>query len=651
MKKSFQFAIFLSIFFIFFIKSLNAQEVQRHETISNLIYNFASNLEWENENIINEYNFLIISQDKIIIEALTKLSNTKELKNKPIKITVSSTYLNSYNNIHLVFAGKEFEKHHNAIFEQIEGKNILLVSDNYSDKSIIMMNFLESGIKTPFFEINKNNILNKNFEIIEDVKLIEGTEINLAQLYRDGQSDFKRLQLQNESFEKKLSQLENSINIKSLELKFIKDSLDRQSYKINYQQKILENQFKTLKKHEAQLKEQINKIKIQQNKIGAQAPLILKQENEIKGQIKKIKEQQDMFKSQSIELQAQKNEIEKGNELLKIQKQEIFSQSKTLAKQGLTIHRQRYVLFLFAVIIVLVVIMGIIIYSGYKHKQKMNIELELRVLERTMELNKINQQLKYELVERHKAEAEVQELNKTLELRIKERTAQLSRINIELESYSYSISHDLRTPLRAILGFSQILNRRYTEALNEEGQQYLNYIIESSVRMEELIKDLLAFSKLGRNAVTLHQINLNDVIRQVHIDFKEKIDEINANFITEINLPVIQGDNSLLNQIFSNLFENAIKYRRKEVNLIINVSYSEHGRFYRINVADNGIGIAPENQEKIFNIFQRLHTEEEYDGTGIGLATVKKAVNLINGNISVQSQLGKGSIFIVELPK
>jgi signal transduction histidine kinase len=179
----------------------------------------------------------------------------------------------------------------------------------------------------------------------------------------------------------------------------------------------------------------------------------------------------------------------------------------------------------------------------------------------------------------------------------------------------------------------------------------MDYIVEASIRMEQLINDLLNYSRLGRKSLEMRPVSLGEIIENIHTDFRQKLEEIGATFNTDEAFPVIPGDESLLRQIFTNLIDNAINYRRTEVPLIIGIHCEHDTKSYAVSVSDNGIGIPQEHWEKIFNIFQRLHSEDEYRGTGIGLATVKKAVSMLDGTVRVESIVGKGSIFIIHLPE
>ena len=248
------------------------------------------------------------------------------------------------------------------------------------------------------------------------------------------------------------------------------------------------------------------------------------------------------------------------------------------------------------------------------------------------------------------AENEMKKLNEELEWRVMKRTNELNIANKEMESFVYSISHDLRAPLRSITGFSEIISRRYKDNLNEEGREYLGYILEASKNMANLIEDLLKFSRLGKNRIKKDSINLNEIIKIVLQNLDKDINENKAKVFFSEELPVVNGEKTLLSQILTNLIHNAIIYHKTgmmpEIDLMVEVSEQN----YIIKVKDNGQGIPKEHHEKIFDIFQRLHSQDEYPGTGIGLSIVKKAVNILGGSISLESEVGIGSTFIITLP-
>jgi PAS domain S-box-containing protein len=248
------------------------------------------------------------------------------------------------------------------------------------------------------------------------------------------------------------------------------------------------------------------------------------------------------------------------------------------------------------------------------------------------------------------AEAEIQKLNTELEQRVRVRTAELEAANKELESFSYSVSHDLRAPLRAISGFAQILARRHRDSLNEEGRHYLNNVVAASERMGVLIEDLLHYSRTGRGGVRAVPVALSPIVRQLRTTFSERIAASGAQFEVVEPLATPLGDATLIGQILTNLLDNALIYRRAGVTPRITLSARHEDGKVVLRVSDNGIGIAPAYHEKIFQVFQRLHSEEEYPGTGIGLSIVYKAVRMMEGEIGIESTPGAGSTFSVRLP-
>jgi PAS domain S-box-containing protein len=248
------------------------------------------------------------------------------------------------------------------------------------------------------------------------------------------------------------------------------------------------------------------------------------------------------------------------------------------------------------------------------------------------------------------SDRELRELAGGLERRVRARTADLLEANRELEAFAYSISHDLRAPQRAVAGFSQALTRRYADRLDEEGRHFLANVAAAADQMGRLIDDLLAYSRLGSSAVRREQVPLAEIVARIHGTFQSRLAESDARLEVEEPLATPLGDSTLVEQVLLNLVGNALTYRREGVAPEIVIAAKASDGSVIVSVADNGIGIAPEWHERIFELFARLHTDEEYEGTGIGLAISRKAARLMGGEITLESTPGSGSTFRLHLP-
>jgi len=264
--------------------------------------------------------------------------------------------------------------------------------------------------------------------------------------------------------------------------------------------------------------------------------------------------------------------------------------------------------------------------------------------------------IRQETTERKQAEASFRQLNDELEAKVQERTAELKEVNAsllysnrELEQFAYVASHDLQEPLRAVNSYAQLLARKYQGNLDAKADKYLGYIMEGATRMQQLINDLLDFSRVGTRGRPLQPTACEAVLSQVLDHLQVAIAE-NQALVTHNPLPTVMGDETQLVQVFQNLIANAIKFRREQPPQV-QISAVQQDNVWVFSVRDNGIGMEAEYFERIFIIFQRLHSRAEYPGTGIGLAACKKIVERHGGRIWVESALGVGSTFYFTIPQ
>ncbi|MBS4057683.1 MAG: PAS domain S-box protein [Bacteroidales bacterium] len=256
-----------------------------------------------------------------------------------------------------------------------------------------------------------------------------------------------------------------------------------------------------------------------------------------------------------------------------------------------------------------------------------------------------------DLSEQKKAEQEIVALNQSLEQKVKERTAQLEAVNKELETFTYSVSHDLKAPLRGIDGFSRLLQDIYGPAMNDEAQSFIKTIRSSTTLMNQLIDDLLNYSRLERSPLRIEAIRISEVIDTIVTLNKAELDAHQFKFETDSGEIVLAADSRAITIALRNVIENAIKFTKNRPNPRVKVVVTDNEQSWVISVADNGIGFNMKYHQRIFEIFQRLERAEDFPGTGIGLAMVYKAMQRIKGRVWAESAPGEGSVFYLEIPK
>ena len=247
------------------------------------------------------------------------------------------------------------------------------------------------------------------------------------------------------------------------------------------------------------------------------------------------------------------------------------------------------------------------------------------------------------------AQQDIRQLNEKLERKVIERTAQLEAVNKELESFSYSVSHDLRAPLRAIHGFTKILEEDYGNQLDGEAARMMNNIMSNAKKMGQFIDDLLAFSRLGRKELTKSNILMEHMVQEICAEIKTEASKQNIEFVIHALMPS-EGDSIAIKQVWVNLISNAVKYSKHIEKPVIEIGCELKAGKINYYIKDNGAGFDMRYVDKLFGVFQRLHSDEEFEGSGVGLAIIHRIITKHGGKVWAQGKVNDGAIFSFSLP-
>lgn len=292
-------------------------------------------------------------------------------------------------------------------------------------------------------------------------------------------------------------------------------------------------------------------------------------------------------------------------------------------------------------------------FSGeWRHIDKAGIVFDVEIISHALVFNQRESRLvmAVDITDKKRYREKLHELNLELEKKVKERTIQLETIVHDLEAFSYSVSHDLRAPLRHINGFVKLLTDKFSAHLPEKALYYLDTISAAATQMGALIDDLLQFSRTGRQELRFQEVDLNELIASVINSLKPSCEGRKVEWRVA-GLPVLKADRAMLRQAFYNLLENAVKYTRKTNVAVIEIGSLRTNGSYELFVSDNGIGFDMNYAQKLFGVFQRMHSSSDFEGTGIGLANVKQIIQKHGGVVRSEATPGSGATFYILIPE
>ncbi len=606
--------LFTILFICCFVLVTKGQNLEREKIIAAYIYNFAKNIEWDKEQSIKEFNFLVIDNDTKIYKELSNIAKQNEIRNKRINI-YQSNEITEIQKYQLIFLSQEFNNNLEEVFYKIEGKNILLISEEAKDKRLIMINLYLLENKKMFFEVNKSNIYSQKIKVDPNIILLGGTIIDVTKLYREGQENIKEMEKQIDALEKNLRRIKK-ITDSNLEI-------------INSQKDSISNQNKKLAEQEVLLKEQSEILKIKSYEITLKENKLAKLQNTL---ITKSAELNESIKKGLDTLYEQNKKI---NSLSK----EILEKQKGLKKLEDSLGFQKLLVTLLVIIVILVFSLFLVIYFAYKTKNKLNVELEKRVSERTSELKTTNDLLIFELEERKKTEIELQSA--------KAKAEKADRLKDE---FLAQMSHEIRTPINAILSFSGLLKEELEGKIEEELKMAFNIMARAGNRIIRTVDLILNMAELqtGFYKPSFEKVNIKERLEEMaKYEFSQIARDKNIGFKYNIS----SGTDSLILDLYSfdmivkNLVDNAVKYTSK--GFVELMFYDDNESNPIIEIIDTGIGISAEYLDKLFEPFSQEEQgyTRRFEGNGLGLALVYKYCKLNNIKIGVKSEKGVGTTF------
>jgi signal transduction histidine kinase len=609
----------------------NANEVDIDKVTVSYTFNFANNIQWPNSQSRKSFSIgLFRIENQSLVNEFLKLHNKVFIKGKTVKIYQSDN-LNKVDDFDLLFVGKTDDETITQVYNRIIGKPVLMVTSNYSNQRLVMLNIFKNEAEQLLFEINKANLLNNNLKPLPELILLGGTEIDVAKLYREGQNSLLKLQDQVQTQKSKLKTLENNIsnqrrtNTRLIEQMqyFSNEILNMKKQNIDLNSELQELN-KTIEKSKDTIKQQKTEI---QNSEKKQANLISEVQNrnkELTEKEEKLQQRQQQLNTISLTILNKEAELNSLNTTINEQQKEIQNQKTSIvALDKLVSTQQKSLYFLWGLVVAGTALFFVAIYA-YRTKRRDN----ERLAQQTHDLQVARDKLE---IEKRKAE----EANRT-------KSAFLSLM-----------SHELRTPLQSIIGYTDLI----IEDLRSEGDtNYSDQLIRvnsNGERLLELINNTLDLAKIeaGKMEVKLTPTNIRALVDEALDNVKPLLAKNENQFTVDIDnhhySPEIDYEKSL--HILVNLLSNANKFTQQGK---ISVSVKNSPQKLVFTISDTGIGMTSEQLATIFDHFQQVNRGKlsKLKGSGLGLSITQHFCEIMGGTIGAESKKDQGTSFTVEIP-
>lgn len=579
------------------------QTLNKQRLTASYIYNFAKNIEWPNEAGINSFDIAVYSPDKTAVyNELVLLAENVKLKNQPITVSQINSIkaLTKYQVVYIENANSQSVA---DIYEAVEGKPVLLVTFDFTNKQLVMINLVPSGADRLRFEVNKSNLLNQGLKPLPELILNGGTEIDVAKLFREGQSSLVALQKQLQSREKVLAEL----TAKTQNQEALNARLDAQMSELNKNiqksDSLIAAQNTQIEKSKQERLDLLNEVELRTKDLEAQQKQLAMVMSQINAREKRVAELDNTIKTQEIDLKNQRDAINNLDIIVGAQKKAL------VYSWGLAI--------LGALLVITVLI-------AYTIKRRDNQRLAAHAEDLQFAKDRL-------AIAKRKAEDASQAKGEFLSL----------------------MSHELRTPLQAIIGYTEVVIEDLKLNDDQVHIKDLMRVISNSERLLKLINGVLDLAKIesGRMELDLTEVKLSSLVDDAVGTVKPLLEKNAIQLKLDVNdgafLPI--ADPEKLLHIMINLLGNASKFSPKGI-----ITLKAHHEPYRLyfSVADTGIGISKEQQEHIFDSFRQADsgTTRKYQGSGLGLSITRQLCEMMGGTIEVESELGKGATFIVDVP-